>query len=270
LKRPQFLGIVASATLAIALAKKASGKVNGFVVEGPTAGGHNAPPRGVIQLSGSGEPIYTSRDVPDLEKIRALGLPFWLAGSYAEPEKLAEAIRVGASGIQVGTAFAFCDESGICPELKQQAIGLSRQGKAHVFTDPSASPTGFPFKVLELEGTLSDPPRYEERNRICDLGYLRQVYREANGNLGYRCPAEPVENFIRKGGTREESRGRKCVCNGLLATIGLGQARAGNYQELALVTAGDDVEQIVRFLKPGCDSYSAADVIEYLLKEPPH
>jgi NAD(P)H-dependent flavin oxidoreductase YrpB (nitropropane dioxygenase family) len=46
LKRPRFLGIVASATLAITLARKASGRVDGFVVEGDRAGGHNAPPRG--------------------------------------------------------------------------------------------------------------------------------------------------------------------------------------------------------------------------------
>lgn len=266
LKRPQFLGIVASATLAIALAKKASGKVDGFIVEGPTAGGHNAPPRGGMQLSISGEPIYSSRDLPDLEKIRTLGLPFWLAGSYAEPEKLAEALRLGAAGIQVGTAFAFCDESGIRPELKQQAIQRSREGKACVFTDPLASPTGFPFKVMDLSGTLSDANLYNSRVRICDLGYLRQVYRETDGTVGYRCPAEPIDNFLRKGGDLAETRGRKCVCNGLMATIGLGQNRAELGTELALVTAGDDVARIARFLKPGCPSYSAADVVNYLLR----
>jgi len=53
LKRPQFLGIVASATLAITLARKSSGAVDGFVVEGETAGGHNAPPRGILQLNAS-------------------------------------------------------------------------------------------------------------------------------------------------------------------------------------------------------------------------
>jgi nitronate monooxygenase len=267
LKRPQFLGIVASATLAIALARKASGKVDGFVVEGPTAGGHNAPPRGGLQLSAKGEPVYTSRDLPDLEKIRALGLPFWLAGSYAEPEKLAEAISLGAAGIQVGTAFAFCDESGIRSEFKQQVIQLSRQGQARVFTDPLASPTGFPFKVLALDGTLSDSNVYERRPRICDLGYLRQVYRETDGTVGYRCPGEPVYHFLRKGGALSETHGRKCVCNGLTGTIGLGQMRAGFGPELALITAGDDVANIARFLKPGCHSYSASDVIQYLLKK---
>jgi len=267
LKRPQFLGIVASATLAIALARKANGTVDGFVVEGPTAGGHNAPPRGGLQLSAGGEPVYTARDLPDLEKIRALGLPFWLAGSYAEPKKLAEAIRLGAAGIQVGTAFAFCDESGIRPDLKRQAIQSSCDGKARVFTDPLASPTGFPFKILNLAGTLSDSEVYRQRVRICDLGYLRQVYRETDGTLGYRCPAEPVDNFLRKGGMFPKTQGRKCVCNGLMATIGLGQVRPEHRQELALVTAGDDVAQISRFLKPGRQSYSVSDVIGYLLKD---
>lgn len=265
LKRPQFFGIVASATLAITLARKANGKVDGFIVEGPTAGGHNAPPRGGLQLSAAGEPVYTARDLPDLEKIRALGLPFWLAGSYAEPEKLADAIRLGAAGIQVGTAFAFCDESGIHPELKRQAIRLSREGNARVFTDPFASPTGFPFKVMDLAGTLSDSNLYERRARICDLGYLRQVYRETDETLGYRCPAEPIDNFVRKGGMLSDTQGRKCVCNGLMATIGLGQVRPESSEELALVTAGDDVAGIARFLKPGRSSYTAADVIHYLL-----
>src|SRR6185312_12159522 len=135
LKRPFFLGIVASATLAITLARKSNGRVDGFVVEGETAGGHNAPPRGAMQLTASGEPIYGPRDVPELNKIRELGLPFWLAGSYGRPEKLAAARALGAVGIQVGTAFAFCEESGIRADHKQQIIQLSREGKAQVFTD---------------------------------------------------------------------------------------------------------------------------------------
>lgn len=265
LRRPQFLGIVASATLAITLARKASGRVDGFVVEGPTAGGHNAPPRGALQLSETGEPVYSPRDLPDLKKIQALGLPFWLAGSYAEPEKLTEALALGAAGIQVGTAFAFCDESGIRPDLKQQAIQLSRQGQAHVFTDPFASPTGFPFKVLDLAGTLSDQELYAKRARICDLGYLRQPYRKEDGTLGYRCPSEPVDDFLRKGGNLAETEGRKCVCNGLMATIGLEQNRSDLDVELALVTAGNDVADIARFLKPNHNSYTAAEVIEYLM-----
>jgi NAD(P)H-dependent flavin oxidoreductase YrpB (nitropropane dioxygenase family) len=239
--------------------------VDGFVVEGETAGGHNAPPRGPMQLSPEGEPIYGDRDVPDLDKIRALGLPFWMAGSYGKPGKLAEALALGAAGIQVGTAFAFCNESGITPELKRQVIELSRAGNARIFTDPVASPTGFPFKVVQVEGTLSHAAEYQERTRICDLGYLRHAYRKPDGTLGYRCPAEPVEDYVKKGGELADTEGRKCVCNGLVSTVGMPQIRPGDDEELALLTAGNEVANVAQFLKPGCDSYSAADVIAQLL-----
>ena len=265
LKRPYFLGIVASATLAMTLARKSNGQVNGFIVEGETAGGHNAPPRGPLQLNAAGEPIYGPRDVVDLEKIRELGLPFWLAGSYGAAGKLAEALSRGAAGIQVGTAFAFCEESGITPAIKQQVFQLSRAGKLRVFTDPLASPTGFPFKVVQLPGTLSDTQNVPLRKRLCDLGYLRHAYRKADGSTGYRCPAEPVDEYIRKGGTIEETKGRECVCNGLTATIGLAQISKENVFDLALVTAGNEAAHVARFLKPGRDSYTASEVIQLLL-----
>jgi len=265
LGRPRFLAIVSSATLAITLARKSSGRVDGFVVEGHTAGGHNAPPRGSTELGPSGEPVYGERDAADLEKIRALGLPFWLAGSFGAPGKLAEALALGAAGIQVGTAFAFCDESGLVPEYKREVIRAARAGHVRVFTDPVASPTGFPFKVVGLEGSLSEPEIYDTRERICDLGFLRRTYRKPDGTVGYRCPGEPEADFVRKGGTPEEAAGRKCLCNGLGATIGLGQIQKGGRAEPPLITAGDDLGQIGRFAAPGADSYTAADVIGRLL-----
>lgn len=264
--RPKFLAIVASATLAITLAKKSNGRVDGFVVEGETAGGHNAPPRGPLQLSRTGEPVYGPRDVPDLDKIRALGLPFWLAGSYGRAGKLEEALRLGAAGIQVGTAFAFCDESGILPDLKQMSLLASREHRARVFTDPLASPTGFPLKIAQLDGTLSDADFFAGRSRrACDLGYLRHLYRKPDGSVGYRCPAEQVADYTEKGGVAEETQGRKCVCNGLLATVGMGQTRAAGEVELPLVTAGNDFENIAQFLKPGAGSFTAAEVLEAIL-----
>jgi nitronate monooxygenase len=266
-QRPQFLGIVASATLAMTLARKSNGRVDGFVVEGDSAGGHNAPPRGPLTLNAIGEPIYGERDVVDLEKIRALGLPFWLAGSYGRPGGLAAAQRLGATGIQVGTAFAFCAESGVSPQLKTRVLQMSRAGTARVFTDPVASPTGFPFKVVQVPGTLAEAGPYLARTRVCDLGYLRHLYRKADGTPGYRCPAEPMDDFVEKGGLLVEAHGRKCLCNGLLANLGLGQIRAEQEEELALLTAGDGVAKVAQFLQPGSDSYTAADVVKTLLAE---
>ncbi len=265
LQRPKFLAIIASSTLALALAKKATGRVDGFVIEGPTSGGHNAPPRGEAQLNVRGEPVYGEKDVVDLEKIRALGLPFWLAGSYGHPERLRAARSAGAAGVQVGTAFAFCEESGLAPELKAAVLEEVQRGQADIFTDPLASASGFPFKVVTVENTLSEVEVYAHRPRLCDLGYLRHVYKRPDGSLGYRCPAEPVELYVKKGGAAEETIGRKCLCNGLLATIDLAQRQRTGYLEPPLVTAGDEVKRLAHFLHDGKTSYTAQEVIQYLL-----
>jgi nitronate monooxygenase len=268
LERPRFLPIVSSATLATMLARKANGQVDGFIVEGPTAGGHNAPPRGALQLNSRGEPIYGRRDVVDLEAMKSLQLPFWLAGSYGSPEQVLRALQSGAAGVQVGTAFAFCDESGLHPEIKREVIRRVKQHDLAVFTDPVASPTGFPFKVLSLDNTLSEPATYEERDRVCDLGYLRQAFRQPDGSLIWRCPAEDVEAFVRKGGSPEDAAGRKCLCNGLMANIDLAQRRHDGQLELPLVTCGDDVTAIEQFLpNKDADHYSARDVILRLISK---
>ncbi len=263
--RPEFLAIVSSHILATALVRKASGRVDGFVIEGPTAGGHNAPPRGKVQFSDSGEPIYGDRDIPDLDVFREIGFPFWLAGGYGEPEQIAEALKLGAAGVQVGTAFAFCEESGFTAETKRQVLELSKAGKAKIFTDPVASPTGFPFKVVELEDSLSNPVVYEKRSRICDLGYLRTAYRRDDGTVGWRCPSEPVDDYVRKGGSETDTVGRKCLCNSLIANIGHPQVQRNGDVEGELITSGDDVADIARFVPKGRDGYRAIDVIDYLL-----
>ena len=265
LTRPRFYAIVSSATLAEVLVKKASGRVDGFIVEGPSAGGHNAPPRGPLRLTSEGEPVYSQRDEADIEAFVKLGLPFWLAGSYASAERVSQALRQGAAGVQVGTAFAYCEESGLDAAIKKRVLAMSARGESKVFTDPRASPTGFPFKVANVPGTLADPSMPPRTERVCDLGYLRQAFRKHDGSIGWRCPAEPVEDFLKKGGREEETRGRLCICNGLMATIGLGQVRAGG-AELPLVTSGDDVATVARFLRPGAETYSAADVIACLLR----
>ena len=46
---PDFFPIISSVSLAQILVKRASGPIDGFVVEAPAAGGHNAPPRGALR-----------------------------------------------------------------------------------------------------------------------------------------------------------------------------------------------------------------------------
>ena len=266
LERPMFLAIVSSNTLAITMLKKANGIVNGLVIEMRTAGGHNAPPRGKLQLSEAGEPVYGERDSVDIAKLRELGVPFWLAGGYGRPEKLREALAQGAVGVQVGTAFEFADESGLREDYKRALLARAVAGNAVVFTDPLASPTGFPFKVARLDGTNSEQEEYESRPRICDLGFLREAYKTPEGDVGYRCAAQPVSVYLARGGKLEDTVGRKCICNGLVANIGHPQVRNGKRVEQGIITAGDDLNDVPQFLAPGRSSYSASDVISTLLQ----
>ena len=264
LTRPVFLAIVSSPVLAENLRRKASGRVDGFVVEASVAGGHNAPPRGPMQLDDKGEPIYGERDRIDPGKFVEIGLPFWLAGGYGRIGKLKEAHALGAKGIQVGTAFAFCEESGFDPAIKVKIIDRIKSGELEIHTDASASPTGFPFKVARLEGSIADPSVYQERGRVCDLGVLRETYQKPDGGIGFRCSAEPEEIYIAKGGDPANLTGRICLCNSLTASAGFAQLRHGQ-AEPQLVTVGDDLAAIRESLLQGRESYTAADVIERLL-----
>ncbi|HEX2209780.1 MAG TPA: nitronate monooxygenase [Longimicrobium sp.] len=266
MKRPFFLPIIASNSLATMLTRKATGRVDGFIIEAPTAGGHNAPPRGELVLNERGEPQYGERDEVDLEKMKEHGLPFWLAGSAGSPEGLAAALEAGAAGIQVGTLFAYTEESGIDAQLKRDVIRQAQEDRIDVLTDGRASPTGFPFKVVQINGTMSDPEMYGKRQRVCDLGYLREAYKRPDGRVDYRCAAEPVDTYVKKGGCAENTVGRKCLCNALFATIGQPQVRKdGLPEEVPLITSGDALKQIRRFIGGDRAGYTAGEVIDYLL-----
>ncbi|NJN18069.1 MAG: nitronate monooxygenase [Oscillochloris sp.] len=259
LRRPYFLPIIASNSLAMMLVRRAKGRVDGFVVEGPTAGGHNAPPRNSGEFNERGEPVYGPRDVVDLVKLRDLGLPFWLAGGVGSPEGLQRALDAGANGIQVGTLFAYCAESGMEDGLRQSVLEAVLRGEVRVRTDPLASPTGFPFKVVTW---LNAPGEEGHRERVCDLGYLRTPYINEKGELAYRCASEPIDAYVRKGGELAATEGRQCLCNALMANIGFGQERKGHV-EPPLITSGDDLVTMGGFLN-GRTRYSAAEVIAYL------
>lgn len=268
---PRMLAIVSSTDLAVGLAGDGSTRPDGFVVEAPTAGGHNAPPRGPRRTTPDGEPVYDERDHVDIQTLRGLGLPYWLAGGRCTPDSLRQAGSVGAAGVQVGTAFAFAAESGLEKSLKMRVLQSVLAGATPpVHTDWRVSPTGFPFKVVDVEGTLSDPEVVEERPRVCDVGALRTPYKKADDTMGYRCPAEPLLAYVdRKGGRPDNTEGRACLCNALLATAGLAQRRPHDYVEPALVTAGSDFTAVAALARMHRDRlpYPAHAVLDYLLAE---
>jgi NAD(P)H-dependent flavin oxidoreductase YrpB (nitropropane dioxygenase family) len=267
LKRPTFLAIVANYVLANYLARDEVTRPDGFVIEAPTAGGHNAPPRGKLVLDDDGQPVYGVRDEVDPTKFLDLGLPFWLAGGWGSPERLKEAQSLGAAGIQVGTLFAMSQDSGFRPDLRDRLRASLLDGTLRTRTDPLASPTGFPFKVAQLPDTLSDLELREERPKVCDLGHLRSPFRRADGKLDYRCASEPDHMFTRKGGTEGEIGGRVCLCNALVASAGLPQVRKDGTEEQPIVTLGDDLDGARVLLGRQPEGYDATTAIAWLRGE---
>lgn len=261
---PNFLAIVSLHSLASYLHRDAEIRPDGFVVEGPPAGGHSAPPRGKMQLDADGDPIYGERDLADLRKIADVGLPFWVAGARSTPEAVAEVRAVGAAGVQCGTVFALSTDSGLAPDVRERLMTELRAGTLVVRNDPRASPTGFPFKVAQVAGTVSEQETYAARPRLCDLSYLREPYERGDGSVGYRCPSEPVDVYVRKGGAEADTVGRKCLCNALLANIGLGQERKDGYVERPGITLGQDLEGAQRLLAAHPDGWSALQAVEWL------
>lgn len=251
LKRPLFFPVVSSETLAKTLVRKASGSIDGLIVEHFTAGGHNAPPRR--------DGAYSERDVCSIEKIAELSLPFWLAGGCASPKRLKEAKAMGAQGVQVGSAFACSVESGILTEIKHELIEQYYNGELNVITDFRASPTDYPFKRVEVKANSG-----KDVYRVCDLGYLRHVYEKEDGTLAYRCPSALRKAYVAKGGKAEDCEGRRCLCNGLMATIGMAQIRRDRFAQ-PLVTLGEDISFLDAIDCRNGALPEAKQVIDYLL-----
>ncbi len=266
LKKPKFLAIISSHALAAYLAKDEKTRPDGFIVEGPSAGGHNAPPRSKDSVGSDGQSKFSELDDADLAKVAKTGLPFWLAGGYGSSDNLTKAKALGAVGIQVGSLFALSDESGFTRAIKDEILGKLASETLNVTTDAFASPTGFPFKIVEINGTLSDESAFDARTRNCDLGYLRVPFERAQGGIGYRCPAEPTRTFEFKGGTGVHNERSKCLCNALMADIGLGQLRADGTTELPIVTFGSDLAGATELTKTHPTGWKASEVLEFLHK----
>lgn len=257
--RPSFFAIVSSHVLAMSLAR--SGGVDGFIVEGPIAGGHNAGPRGWKVESGE-DPVYGPKDEVNLDRIRSLGLPFWLAGGLDAPTSIDDARALGAEGVQVGTAFAFCQESGMDTNVRRRAIAYAMAEQISTRTEGRGSPTGYPFKTLDLSGTEGGRDASARERQSCNQGYLRTAYQKEDGTIGWRCAAEPEADYARKGGDPADCEGRRCLCNGLLATAGHPYKMKSGGIEYPLITSGI-MRDLHRFLKHNSD-YSADDVMDEL------
>lgn len=234
--------------------KKYSASPFAFVLENHAAGGHNAPPRNKSTFSEQDD-IETY-----FEKVLALGIPVYAAGNFdggGTREEFESWIAKGAYGLQIGSRFALCEESGMRDDLRQQILQKNQQKALEIKTDMVASPTGYPIKIAQLPGTISDEAIHQARKRVCNKKYLvRSHFQEqpdGSRKETYICAAMSPEEYSRLGGDPAETEGKVCLCNGLLST-------AGYYQDVenAVVTLGIHGREITQSLR-------ARDIVEEIL-----
>ena len=240
LPRPRLLAVLSPAEVPEVLDMDPDDRPDGLVLEGETDEG--------IRLA-----------------LAEADLPYWLAGTAGTPEALAAARASGAAGIRVESLASLSSDSDLVPELRARLLGLLRAGDLEVRADHRVSPTGTPFTVAQVPGTLSEPELAAARPRLCDLGYLRTPFLNERGSVGYRCSAEPEHVAERKGVAAAEISGRGCLCNSLVAAIGLAQVRADGYVEQPLVTLGLDLDGAHRLVEVYPDGWTAAQAVAWLV-----
>lgn len=71
--------------------------------------------------------------------------------------------------------------------------------------------------------------------------------------------------YLRKGGDEVDTAGRKCLCNALMANVGLGQIRRSGYQEEPAVTLGQDLDGARTLVTMHPDGWTARQAVGWLL-----
>jgi NAD(P)H-dependent flavin oxidoreductase YrpB (nitropropane dioxygenase family) len=252
LAEPLFGAIVSSNILA----KKMARGCDILVLENHTAGGHNAPPR--EKTEGGEISVWGNRDLIETEMLKDLKIPIFMAGGYGNPEGLKWALDNGFAGIQAGSVFAFCQESGWTDEVKKMAIEEIKSSNAKIISSAIASPTGYPFKILKAKGTMSDAACFSERDKSCRVGLLREV--EINLEKEIATP-----NWSCK--ASQTGSQTLCLCEALLAAVGLAQVNRKK-KELPIITLGEELKDIKKLLRENnWRPYLAEAAYKYIMGE---
>lgn len=149
-------GIVtlASATNSAEAAKCEQAGVDGIVAQGVEAGGH----RGVFEPERGDDGIGTFALVRMLS--RQCQLPIIAAGGLMDGAGIAAAMKLGAAGAQLGTAFVLCPESSANAAYREQ-MRSERAHHTRITANISGrGARGLPNRIYELAGApvLPDYP----------------------------------------------------------------------------------------------------------------
>lgn len=162
------------------------------VLEGPLAGGHLGFKFDEINLeSNKLENLF-----PLVKEVAEKhgGFPVIVAGGIYGHEDIVRFIKMGASGVQMGTRFLTTKESSASAMFKQAVIN-TKEGDIQ---PTRLSPCGMPFMVV------TGSPAVKIKKPFCDKGYV--LFKDAEGKFT-KCDA------------KDPNKDHVCICNALFGAI---------------------------------------------------
>ena len=144
-----------------------------IVAEGTEAGGHLGTQQSIKEI------------LPEI--VKAVKIPVIAAGGAVTGQDVAELLKLGASGVQMGSRFAASEESNGADELKQFYLKMTEDDVVQI-----DSPVGYkgrairnPFAQLSLEGNAPKPTECDACLKHCTRSFciIRALTRAQQGDV---------------------------------------------------------------------------------------
>ena len=144
-----------------------------IVAEGTEAGGHLGTQQSIKEI------------LPEI--VKAVQIPVIAAGGAVTGQDIAELLKLGASGVQMGSRFAASEESNGADELKQFYLKMTKDDVVQI-----DSPVGYkgrairnPFAQLSLEGKAPKPTECDACLKHCSRSFciIRALTRAQQGDV---------------------------------------------------------------------------------------
>ena len=144
-----------------------------IVAEGTEAGGHLGTQQSIKEI------------LPEI--VKAVKIPVIAAGGAVTGQDVAELLKLGASGVQMGSRFAASEESNGADELKQFYLKMTKDDVVQI-----DSPVGYkgrairnPFAQLSLEGNAPKPTECDACLKHCTRSFciIRALTRAQQGDV---------------------------------------------------------------------------------------
>jgi nitronate monooxygenase len=129
-------------------------------------------------------------------------IPVIVAGGIYTHDDIVRFMKMGASGVQMGTRFLATEESSATAAYKNAVVHATEEDI--IVADKPGSPCGLPFRVIK-QSPMYVSSLHRLRKPKCDKGYV--LLKDSEGNFT-RCPA------------KESNENHFCICNGLLSSAG--------------------------------------------------